>query len=71
MIEAPAATSRFALAPHHRRALLEHCRREVRQIERFLTIEKAVSNGGEVGVEAEKLLRLATGLRRGLDKWRD
>jgi hypothetical protein len=72
VIQAP-APSRFELVPRHRRALLEHCRREVRQIERFLTIEAAVAGGrgqGEASDEAAKLLRLATGLRRGLDKWR-
>ncbi len=74
VIEAPApAATRFELVPRHRHALLEHCRREVRQIERFLTIEAAVAGGrgaGDAKAEAEKLLRLATGLRRGLDKWR-
>lgn len=68
---APAlSSSRFELDPRHRLALLAHCRREVRQIERFLKIETAVESGSVGDGEAAKLLRLATGLRRGLDKRR-
>ncbi len=73
-VEDAVETSRLEMIPRHRRELLEHCRREVRQIERFCLLEAHLaagrSDGGQAADEARKMLRLATGLRRGLDKWR-
>jgi hypothetical protein len=70
---APAA-ARLELAPRHRRELLDYCRRAARQIERLFLLEAhlaAARAGDEAKAEeARKLLRLATGVRRGLDKWR-